>query len=227
MEQIHADNADDITLYTDEEQVSVKSVDAVFEQHCPLRGETRRFTLFNGQHCHQQVKRRYGSKTRHRINLQILDSTPRRHRNLARGWLIISLILGILSFLLVYRQIHSDPPYSGPSLSLIVLALSLFVIALLLTVFLSRHRIRYYSRYGRIPLIELIGNRPNTTEVTDFLRRLCQQILLSRHNHPRSATQALSFELRDLRRLRDEGVITNDDYEQAKQRIFAHPAYRA
>ncbi len=184
-------------------------------------------TLFNGSHCHQRAERRFGPKTKHRVNLQILDGTPRRRRELALGWLIGSGILGILSFLLIYRQFFSGQPASPLLASLIAVSLSLFLIALMLALYLSRTRIRYYSRFGRVPLLELIGNRPSADALADFLRRLSHQVRLSRHNHPHSETDALSFELRDLRRLRNEGVISDGDYEQAKQRIFAHPAYRA
>jgi hypothetical protein len=227
MEQIELDNTEDITLFTDEEQVSVKTVDAVFEQHCPLRGEHREFTLFNGSHCHQRVSRKFAGKTKHRVNLQTLDPAPRRRLDLARGWLITSAILGILSFLLIYRQFLSGQAGSSLLVSLIAVSLSLFIISLMLTLFLSRNRIRYYSRYGRVPLLELIANQPDSRSLTDFMRQLSHHVRLSQHNHPRAATQALSFELRDLRRLRDEGVIDDQQYEEAKQRIFAHPAYRA
>ncbi len=228
MEQIEIDNAaEDITLFTDEERVSVKTVDAVFQQQCPLRGEKREFTVFNGSHCHQRVERKFGGKTKHRVNLQILDPKPRRRRDLAQGWLIGSGILGIVSFLLIYRLYFSGQPASSLLVSLSVLSLSLFAVATLLTLYLSRNRIRYYSRFGRVPLLELIGNQPDAGRLTEFLRRLSHTVRLSQHHHPRATTDALSFELRDLRRLRDEGVIDAETYEQAKQRIFAHPAYRA
>ena len=228
MEQIEIDNAsEDITLFTDEEQVSVQSVDTIFEQRCPLRGERREFTVFNGNHCHQRVERKFGGKTKHRVNLQILDPQPRRRRDLALGWLMGSGIFGILSFLLIYRIYFSGQPANSLLVSLSVLSLSLFAIATLLTLFLSRKHIRYYSRFGRVPLLELIDNQPDAQDLTDFLRRLSQTIHLSRQQHPRASGDALSFELRDLRRLRDEGVIDAETYERAKQRIFAHPAYRA
>lgn len=227
MEPIEIDTAEDITLFTDEEQVSIKTVDAVFTQRCPLRGERREFTLFNGGHCHQRVERKLGGKTKHRVNLQILDPTPRQRRELARGWLITSIILAIVSFLLIYRQSLSGPTSGGALASWTAISISLCLIALLLTLFLSRHRIRYVSRYGRVPLLELITNQPSTSKLTDFMRRLSHHIRLSQHHRPRAPTDALSFELRDLRRLRDEGVIGSETYEQAKRRIFAHPAYRA
>ncbi len=227
MEQIEIDNAEDITLFTDEEQVSVKTVDVVFEQRCPMRGERREFTVFNGSHCHQRVERKFGGKTKHRVNLQTLDPTPRRRLDLARGWAITSAILGIFSFLLIYRQFLSDQPGNSLLMSPIAVSVSLFIIAVMLTLFLSRNRIRYYSRYGRVPLLELIHNQPSSAALTDFMRQLSHHVRLSQHDHPRPATNALSFELRDLRRLRDEGVIGDEDYEAAKRRIFAHPAYRA
>jgi hypothetical protein len=230
MEQIDLNADDDITLFTDDEQVVVRHINQTFRQKSRLKGVDYEFTVFNDNQCYQKVTRRHAGKHKFRINLGCLDPQPRREFNLADSWLVMSAICAILGFLLIYAGWIRTPPMNidrGLLYILTSFSLSASVIALLLALLKTRDRLILYSKCGRAPVLELINNNPSSESFRQFLDDLSRFILLARNNMSESITQMLALELKELRRLRNEGVITDAQYEAAKQRIFKHEAYSA
>jgi hypothetical protein len=228
VEQIDLNADDDITLFTDDEQVLVRTINRTFQQRSRLKGVDYEFTIFNDNQCYQKVTRRHGGKHKFRINLGCLDPQPRREYNLADSWLVFAGICAILTFLLVYAGWIRNPPVRIDRSLLYILtsfSVSACVISLLLAILKTRDTLVLYSKCGRAPVLELINNNPDHKAFTDFLDDLSRRILLSRKNMSESITQMLALELKELRRLRNEGVILDSQYEAAKQRIFKHEAY--
>ena len=84
----------------------------------------------------------------------------------------------------------------------------------------SYHREIFFSRHGRIPILELAPHLPGRHEYQAFLLELKHRAL-SAQGHANSMYEAaLAGELREHRRLRDEDIINDDTYHQAKERIM-------
>lgn len=228
MEEIDLTAHEDITLFTDEEQVELDHVNEEFRQESKLKGIVREFTLFNDIHCYQSVTRKHGGKHKFRVNLTYLDSKPRRFYNLASGWLITAGISAILSFLLVYLGWYSGMQVNQ-SIAIILTTLSatFSFIALLLALLKTQDRVIYYSRFGHIPILELINNSPNRQAFSSFVQTLSSQIIQARQKSQLDTTARLTMELKELRRLKDEGVIPDTHYEQGKKRIFRNQAFKS
>lgn len=228
MEEIDLTAQDEITLFTDEEQVKVDHVNEEFHQESKLKGIIREFTVFNDSQCYQSVTRKHGGKVKFRVNLTYLDSKPRRFFTLATGWLVTAIICSILSFLLIYlgwfSEIRLNP---GVVMIMTALSITLSVIALLFALLKTQDRVIYYSRFGHIPILELINNKPNRQAFSTFMDFLSAQIIQARQNSHLDTTERLTMELKELRRLKDEGVIPESHYEQAKKRIFRNQAFKS
>ncbi len=228
VEEIDLNAQEEITLFTDDEHVAVRTIDREFRQESKLKGIVREFTIFNGIQCYQKVTRKHGGKHKFRVNLACLDPEPRRIYNLADNWLIMGAIGLVLSFLLVYLGWFRTPPLQISNSLLYILtsvALSFSIIALLLALLKTRDRLVIYSKCGRAPVLELINNNPNKQQFMEFMDSLSRHILLSRRGISSSPTELLAMELKELRRLRDEHAIKEDQYESAKKRIFRNRAY--
>ena len=230
MEEIDLTVHEDITLFTDDEQVSVRKVNREFRQHSKLKGVINEFTIFNDNQCYQKVIRKHGGKHKFRVELSYLDPEPRREFNLADSWLVTAAIGAILSFLLIYLGwFHTNAARLDSHLlyALLSISISFSLISFLVALLKTRDRLVIFSKCGRAPVLELINNNPDKDSFLQFTNCLSRHILLSRQNITCSATELLAKELKELRRLKDEGVIPTKQYELSKQKIFSNKAFVA
>ncbi len=228
MEEIHYSTTEDITLFTDEEHVTVKKVNEEFTQQSSLKGLLFRFTLFNDIQCYQYIERKHGGKLKFRVNLSYLDPRPVHRFQLAESWIISAAIFAIISLLMIYLNWFREPPFSTSlGMTLTISALTLCLISLLLGVLKSEDRIYFYSQYGRASILELLNRNPDKQSLESFLNTLSQHIISAQTSARLDRTEQLVQELKELRRLKDEMVITEETYEKAKQRIFGNKAFKS
>jgi hypothetical protein len=228
MEETNYNTDEEITLFTDEEQVHVKKINQEFTQQSHLKGLLYHFTIFNDIQCYQRIERKHGSKQKFRINLTYLDPRPVRRFQLAESWLIGSAIFAIISMMLIYLNwFKGSASHSSLAFTLTILAVTLCLTSFLFGLFKAENRIFYYSQYGRIAILELINHNPDKTSFDDFLESLSSYIISAQHKASLDNTQRLTQELKELRRLKDEAVISQQKYELAKQRIFSNKAFKS
>jgi len=225
MEEIDLTSNDDITNFTDEENIDINEVNIIFTQVNKLRGETREFTIFNNIQCYQAVKKKYARKRKFRVNLTYLDHQLIRKYHLASDWLISTVIMALVSFLVIsigwFSKFHPSP---NIMIVLSSICITLFFLLLFITLLKSHNRILLYSKYGRVPILELINNNPDKLSFKNFIRMLSGQILKAQNTN-QTIAQILPMELKELRRLMDEAVITADSYENAKKLIFQNKSF--
>ena len=226
MEHINLASHEDITNFTDEEQVSVKKVNFQFRQESKLKGIVREFTIFNDNQCHQRVIKKHGGKHKFRINLTYLDSEPKRDFMLADSWLITAAISAIFSYLLIYAGWFSSMQFSFTAISIMTaLSITFCFIALLIALLRTNDRVILFSRHGHAPVLEFINKNPDSKEFLKFIKILRKQILLAQSNSNLSSTDQLKLELKEIRRLKNEMVINESFYEKAKKRILKNSAF--
>ena len=226
MESIDLSSSQDITQFTDEEQVDVKQINHEFVQENKLKGEEREFTIFNDGQCYQSVRLKHGGKYKFRANLTYLNAKPRRSFELAEGWLITTAIASILCFLLVYLRWFSQIQMNNQLLTVALsLSISFSLIAFMVGLLKSRDRIMFYSKFGQVPVLELINHKPDRESFKQFIDHLSSYIIKAQHAADLSPTESLVMELKELRRLKDETVIAESQYEQAKKKILQNKAF--
>lgn len=228
MEEIDLSHQEDITLFTDDEHVVVKKVNLEFTQHSKLKGEVREFTLFNDVHCYQKVAKKHRGKQKFRVNLSYLDPMPKREYTLADNWLIMSAIAAVVSFMLIYAGWFSDRQFDPHLLTILTsLTITFCLLALLIAILKTEDRLIIFSKCGRAPILEMLNNNPDHDSFLEFSDSLSRHILLANQKNPASQTERLALELKELRRLKDENVIPELQYERAKKRIFKNKAYKS
>lgn len=228
MDEIDLTAAEDITLFTDEEQVEVQTVDRVFDQQSKLRGLDYQFTIFNDIQCYQQVKRKHGRKQKFRIDLSYLDPKPVLRFRLAEGWLFTTAILAVISFILIYiGWFKSAMSFQSDLLLIISIAsITLTLMSLMIAILKTDNRMIFYSQFGRVPILEPLNKNPDKKSFTDFMQELSSHIISAQSKGRMDKTERLTRELKELRRLMNEEVITEQNYENAKKRIFSNKAFR-
>ena len=112
-------------------------------------------------------------------------------------------------------------------LTALILAISSTCIATLLFAHNTYDKVIFRTQFGNIKLIELINKYPNKEDFREFIGRFITQIKTARKQKGFTASKFLAKELRELRRLRDEQVITEEEYQAAKVVIFKHDSFKA
>ena len=228
MERIHASVPEEIILADvfAENEDEVREVHAKFVQDSSFKGIRREFTLFNKTQLLQSLwsfKNKRGST--HRINLKYVRQVPERHRQYAWRSLQVSLLGFVLSVIpaCVWYFTEFKSEY------LIVVALLFIVagmIALLLFFYRSRDTHVYRSIAAGVPLIELDYRKPSQSQFDAFSERL--EVYIRRaQSGGMSNQQRLAGELKDIRRLKEAGMLSEKIYAESRALIFKHKDFSA
>lgn len=226
MENIEANSREEITLFTDDENIVLKEVNFEFEQSNKIRGFYNKLTVFNGSHCYQLIKNKHQRKIKFRIDISYLNPQPIRQHRVAWKWLIIAIPFLLVSLTMAYAGLFSTTFEPSSNFLNVLIGISLFsVVCLLLAIHHSYDKWIFGSEFGNIELVELLNNQPDTTSFKTFTEQLTLQIRKAKQTKNKPLSECLAGELRELRRLKDETVISKTQYETAKQHIFKHEGF--
>lgn len=162
----------------------------------------------------------FGDKSYH-INLSMLEPWPVHHRRIAWRWLIAFvyfLLTTIVFFSYQYR--HPEASSSAVLLPFIILFFLLSLVSLLFLLYQSPNVTEFRSRYGSCPLISLLQNKPDEDTFSKFSKEIKARILAASQNVTFDKKQMLSFELKELRRLTEDKVLSEHAYNLAKNRVM-------
>ena len=221
---------DDITeitlssIFDDDEHLKPERVNISYVQEQKFKGMRRIFKIFNETQLHYTLKSfRHKENKQRRINLSYVSSQPERECIVAWSWLSTAFATIVWSMLLLYVGLLTQ--YKADYIVIVGILLGTFsMISMLIFYYRTQDKLIYKSFVGNIPLFEVSNHKPGNKEFEEFMGKLGQHIQLSQDKL--SMHQRLVGELKDLRRIRDEGQISNELYESARNIIFKHKAYQ-
>lgn len=121
---------------------------------------------------------------------------------------LAALLLGAASPLLLL-------PLAGMLLALAVICVTQFLRS-------RRHLLTFVSRYAAVPLVEILAEQPEAESYSAFITTLSTDIETLASRKDLTAGDLRAGELRSLRKMLEQQVITPAAYEDAKQRLLAH-----
>jgi len=186
-----------------------------------LRAQTSHYTIFDRRFL-SVYRKHFGGKARqYWVDLALIDSTPHffvkndRHSLYTSGGM-----LGLCAILTLASVFSRMPWYAHTWSPLTLLSLCAAVIALLVFVHRSQNLVRFHSQNGDAVLLEMYNNAPNRREFEVFARELVQHIQAAQRSDRRKLDQKLGAELREHRRLRDQGILSEEVYAGARDKIL-------
>jgi hypothetical protein len=186
---------------------------AVLEQSNWVRRCRAEFTLYDNQ---RLLVRTQGLMRRPRdytVNIGILDPQPKRSFSVCWSHLLIGVALTVAAGLVSFTGVV-------PENALLTLTLSVCAaLSLILAIYRSHDRLVFYSQCGRVPLVVLFNRLPDRETLGTFTEALTQDIRTARAES-RGSHEMLREELKEHRRLMEEGVISGRRYDIAKRRIL-------
>jgi len=225
--EIDLESSEETTWFSDEEKVAIEKINFEFTQSSKIRGIYRKISIFNDHHCYQSIKNKHKRKYKYRVDLSFLDPRPFRERKVAWNWLYGSLGLALIGIVMIFLGWYSGlfTPTTYYETSLIVI-ISAMLISLLLFMHNSYDKVVFKSQYGRVKFIEVLNKNPNKNTFRKFLSRFVKQVKNEKSKKVFSQSKFLTRELQELRRLKNEDVISGEQYESGKALIFKHKSFQ-
>lgn len=197
---------------TNDTSFEFRQVDILKRERC--------FELFEGRYI-RVLQPRQKQDLEYTIDLLALTPKSSRHLRFSWKWLIgtciaLAVCAGATYFLF-------SNPNSGRATYIVPVLLIAIAAALGMTYrfFASSQRCQIFtSRFGKIPLVELLVNRPDRRRFRAFVKELELRIELSMQRATLSDNDLKAGEMRTLRRLAGQGIISTKAYDRVKATLL-------
>ena len=218
----------EITLsseFDDDAHLKPERINVAYVQEQKFKGVRRTFKVFNDTQLHYTLKSfRHKDNAKHRVNLGYVNIQPDRECTVAWSWLSTAFATIVWSMLLFYVGLFTQ--YKADYIVIVAVLLGTFsMLSMLIFYYRTQDKLIYRSFIGNIPLFEVSNHKSGNQEFDIFMKKLGQHIQHAQDKM--SMHQRLVGELKDLRRIRDEGKISNEQYESARNVIFTHEAFQS
>ena len=167
---------------------------------------------------------RKGKKIKHVYSVDILSLQDKSKKTFFIAWKW--LIAGISFFLFTLLMLKVLPAYLGnnKNLYLGIILLAGVLGGILCFVQFWKHTSKkqiFHSRNAHVPIIELNAGKPSKEIFSAFVNAIEQRIKKFRDHMNIAEDKQLIGEMKMLRRLSDDGVISKKEYENAKTKLFS------
>ena len=222
------DDITEITLsseFDDDAHLKPERINLAYVQEQKFKGVRRTFKIFNDTQLHYtHTSFRNKDNKKRRINLSYINIQPQRDSTVAWNWFSTAFATIVWSMLLFYVGLFTQ--FKADYIVIVAVLLGTFsMISMLIFYYRTQDKMVYNSFFGNIPLFEVSNHKSGNKEFELFILKLRQHIKSAQDRM--SMHQRLVGELKDLRRIRDEGKITNEQYESARNIIFKHEAFQS
>lgn len=195
-------------------------VDIVLNQNDKL-GFNVQVKLVEGREL-QILKSARKKEQRYSIDILALADKSKKVFIIAWKW----LLAGLGFFLVMLLLLKFLPQLLGAhrNLYLAIILFSGIIGSILCFIQFWKHSARkqvFHSRNGHIPVVAFSIGKPSKQEFTKFITNLEQRIKKFRSHMELAMDKQLTGEMKMLRRLSDQGVISKADYEKAKEKLFS------
>jgi hypothetical protein len=197
-----------------------KTHNSSLHQESNARGEKRSFEIYNDKFI-KVTTNNLIKKRSHHLNLSMLAPWPVRHRKISWQWLLAVLYFSLTTSAYTgYLFYFQESAKLERLLPFIVVFLLLSLAAFLKFLYQSPNVTEFKTRYGNCVVLSLLYNKPNKKEFKQFIEEIKLRSLSASQAVTIDKSLMLTIEMNELRRLRNEGVISQHHYADAKARII-------
>ena len=225
----NASGTEEITLYSampeefeDQQQSSEEKVATLkFAQLDKKRSLGKKFLLYDNKQLSVsdftlKAKRQYW------VNLGFVNPKALAKWHIAWPWFWTSLAFSLgaaAAAAIAVRPLFGIERWSAIGVCVILAGLS--VLCAFTLVRKTRHVLSFYSANGNIPVMEVLYNNPDRSIFNQFKQQLLERINSARQLQHLAKDETLAAELAMHRQLKEHKIITTEEYEAAKARLFS------
>jgi len=196
-----------------------KTTNSRLIQRSKAKSETRKFEIFNDKHIQVTTNNLVEEKS-FNINLGLLEPWPVRHRKISIAWLSAVIYFALSTIIYIFYLVSNiDGNLLGNLTPLIIVFILLTLASLIMFYYRSPNVTEFRSRYAGCVLIRFLYNKPNPDIFEKFIDEMRARILSASQNIKMDKRRMLVIELKELDRLKKEGVLDTDTLKRAHDRV--------
>jgi hypothetical protein len=159
---------------------------------------------------------------RYEVDLRFANPKPMRVRHVSWFWFALSLTLGLLGGGALWLKPSSAPaPWLDPIFLTAIASIAAALGAAYLFLRRTTEALEFSSAHGGATLVSVLSGIGSARSGKRFFVELIKNINAAKIARPQPRAQLLRDEMREHSRLRELGVISQEQYEQSKARILA------
>lgn len=196
-----------------------KTINSRLVQKSKAKSETRQFEVYNDKFIQVTTSNLVEEKS-FNINLGLLEPWPVRHRKISIAWLSAVLYFAISTAIYIfYLTTHIGSDLLGKLVPLIAVFILLTIASLIMFYYRSPNVTEFRSRYAGCVLISFLYDKPSADIFGKFIDEMRARILTASQNIKMDKRRMLVIELRELDRLKKEGILNTQHLKNAHQRV--------
>jgi len=164
-----------------------------------------------------------GKKTEQRYSIDILSLQDKSKKSLTIAWKWLAASIAFFLTMLLLLIVLPDYLSANKNIYLGIVLLVGTVASIVCLLKFWKHTARtqiFYSRNAHVPLIILSVGKPCKKSFASFIAAIENRIKKFRSHMAVDGDKQLTGEIKMLRRLSDEGVISKNEYEKAKSKLL-------
>jgi hypothetical protein len=158
---------------------------------------------------------------KYEVDLRFANPKPLRVRSVSWFWLTVSLTLALLGGGGLWSLWADSARWSNPIFLAALVTLLAAAGALLMFLRRTIERLEFTSMHGGATLLSVAGGIGSARAGKRFFIELIKNINAAKAARPQQRPQFLRDEMREHHRLRELGVLSEQQYEESKARILA------
>lgn len=188
----------------------------------PLRGCETELSLLEDHFVAVRCVRPDSLPKKYDVDLRFVDPRPVRSREISWTWLVVTVGLIALAIGTIAAQWSVSPqPWLLPGILAAFATLLVSVLTGMLFVRRTTESLEFRSIHGHATLLSVTGGIGSARDGKRFFVALMKDINAAKAARPQEKPQFLRDEMREHHRLRELGVLSEEQYEQSKARILA------
>jgi hypothetical protein len=195
-----------------------RKVRSSYELKSRLRGCETAIAIHDDHFVAVRTVRPDAEPRKYEVDLRFANPKPVRVRSISWFWLALA---GSLALLAMGGLWASWGSWRSPILLTALLTLLAAAGAALLFLRRTVESLEFVSVHGGATLISVVGGIGSARAGKQFFVELIKSINAAKAARPQERAQFLRDEMREHHRLRELGVISEEQYEQGKARILA------
>jgi hypothetical protein len=215
-----------ILLESDERDVpqlrSARKIHARLQVRSRLRRRAIELALIDYYYLSVRIRRPGRPVAQYVLDLRFADPKLRLSRRVAWRWMTATVVLATLAVgVASWIRASSMPWWQHDWLSVLGILSGLAVGAALVAMYRTTKTLAVFSVNGQVKLLELTGGVGSFQAIRRFTRALSAHVKIATAARRRTRGEHLRDEMREHLRLREAGVLSEQEYETSKRRILA------
>ena len=166
-----------------------------------------------------------GAVSQYVLDLRFVDPAPQQSRHIPSRWITATVALTALTLAVAWWIGSSSTVWWQHAwLPIFGTLLALSVSAALVSLYRTTETLSLFSVCGRARLLKLTGHLGTFDAIRCFSQQLTAHLRIATARRRPSRAEHLRDEMREHFRLKDAGVLSEDEYELSKARILRRHA---